>query len=1040
MPAALRAASSAKTREGQVAAPPSVPCNVRNVLRVALLTRDPVGFTLLHSTGAETLALAAAVAEALVYVDAEGEVCPALALSWRRVSPVEHDFDLRAGVRFHNGERFDADVVVQSFEAHRAGPPSAAMEHSLSTIRSVRRISPYCVRIETHAPDPHLLRRLVLLHMYPKGVLAKDGLAALDAHPVGTGAYRFVHHTPGVEVVLERNAEHWARRATVDRIVLPIAARETWPSLLSTAELDVALGLDAPSCARAQRLRGVRSASRAAAIAHWFLLGDRGPLADLRVRRALNHALDRRLLVDVLALGLGSPQRGPDGADGEDGPDEDPYPYDPALARRLLAEAGFSGGLALRGVVGDRSGALFACVRAMLERVGVALEASTDEAPDFAVSRSESPLLRDVFLQRHFLGSASKASLLRDPELDAALRASAAAGDGSDAEVNLAATVRSRALMLFTIHEHVHAAFREGANVLLPRSGQFDGAAFWSLSVAGPARKPRTAEAPVEVPEPSSADLAAALKLALDAREAPAPAPSVAPSEAAIAPAKAAEGEWPLLAQVPFGLMVVSPDGRVTGQYSAATPAIFARFALATLEGAELAVLLGRDAEGVRAFRAAYAGLLSEATSTGAAAAGLPSRVHVGCQMYHLSATVLRDDAGTVRGALVTLHDAAGQREAERRAERQEATANILRFRDAFATFARELDGNLDRAVRQGTYAENPRAVRATLHTAKGVFAQFGLLEMVEHIHHIEGHPAIAQEDLRNLRAAFRALVLERRAFWGVDLGNPEARYTVAESALRDLELRAARAADVQSLRAVLRAGLAALRDKTASELLGPIAELATELAERRGKHLRVFVEGGDVPIPTRFVGVLGNLVHLVRNAVDHGLEPASERGDKDPVGTIVLAVARGPSGLRITVSDDGRGIDVERLGRSAVELGLTTAEAFEHMRASAKLDLLFSLGLSTAETITETSGRGVGTAAVRDAVQAAGGHIDVQNHPGSGATFTIVLPIDGPVRASSALGAERPRRMSDRPSVRAPARASARPAALPSSHPSVYP
>ncbi|NOU34184.1 MAG: sensor histidine kinase, partial [Polyangiaceae bacterium] len=640
-----------------------------------------------------------------------------------------------------------------------------------------------------------------------------------------------------------------------------------------------------------------------------------------------------------------------------------------------------------------------------------------------------------------------------DAEMDVALQASAAGGDGTEAEASPRVAVRTRALMLFTAHEHVHAAFREGANVLLPRSGEFDGAAFCNLSVAGPDRRPH-AGGTIESELPAAReDLAAEITRELDARHAGPDAVAAAPPPNPVE-TPAAEREWPILAQLPFGVMVVSPEGRITTQYSAATPAIFARFALPRLEGTELAVLLGLDVECLRAFRAAYAELFHDDASASAAARRLPSRVHVGCRMYHATFTVLRDGpearaSGATReasahGVLVTLHDASAQREAERRAERQEATANILRFRDAFATFARELDGNLDRAVRQGTFAENPRAVRATLHTAKGVFAQFGLTEMVERIHEIESEPAIAQESLRNLRAAFRALVLERRSFWGVDLGNPEARYTVAESALRDLEVRAARAADVQSLRAVLRAGLSALRDKTASELLGPIGELATELAERRGKHLRVFVEGGDVPIPTRFVGVLGNLVHLVRNAVDHGLEPAAERGEKDPVGTIVLAVARGSSGLRITVSDDGRGIDVEKLGSAAVRLGLTTSEAFDHMRASAKLDLLFSLGLSTAETVTDTSGRGVGTAAVRAAVEAAGGRIEVQNHPGSGATFTIVLPIEGQPRTFGETGADRPWRLSDRPgrngTERPSARASARPAGLPSAHPSAHP
>jgi chemotaxis protein histidine kinase CheA len=151
-----------------------------------------------------------------------------------------------------------------------------------------------------------------------------------------------------------------------------------------------------------------------------------------------------------------------------------------------------------------------------------------------------------------------------------------------------------------------------------------------------------------------------------------------------------------------------------------------------------------------------------------------------------------------------------------------------------------------------------------------------------------------------------------------------------------------------------------------------------------------------------------------------------AERGVKDPVGTVLVSFGRTASKLRIAVSDDGRGIDVDGLARAALRMGLASADGLAAMRDEEKVELLFRLGVSTAKTVTDAAGRGVGAAALREAVIAAGGHIEVQNHPGAGATFIIDLPVAEPVTraaerpiAPRGIGSVRPPRASSLPPER---------------------
>jgi two-component system chemotaxis sensor kinase CheA len=173
------------------------------------------------------------------------------------------------------------------------------------------------------------------------------------------------------------------------------------------------------------------------------------------------------------------------------------------------------------------------------------------------------------------------------------------------------------------------------------------------------------------------------------------------------------------------------------------------------------------------------------------------------------------------------------------------------------------------------------------------------------------------------------------------------------------------------------------------------MARAARDLAHKSGKQVRFSVEGEDTEIDRSMVDALSTpLVHLIRNALDHGLESPSERlaHGKPEAGSLDLKAYQAESEVVIEVNDDGRGLDSARIAAKAVEKGLlASADGLSEAQA---VDLIFAPGFSTASAITDVSGRGVGMDAVRQAVHALEGRIEVRSRPGQGCSFALRLPL----------------------------------------------
>jgi len=202
--------------------------------------------------------------------------------------------------------------------------------------------------------------------------------------------------------------------------------------------------------------------------------------------------------------------------------------------------------------------------------------------------------------------------------------------------------------------------------------------------------------------------------------------------------------------------------------------------------------------------------------------------------------------------------------------------------------------------------------------------------------------------------------------------------------------------ASVSHIAEELQASVMAIRMLPVKTVFQRFPRLVRDLAKSLGKEVQLVVEGEAIELDKTILEQIGDpLVHLVRNAVDHGLERPEERSrrGKPSFGRVTLRASNEAGNVLIEVGDDGRGLDSEALKRKAVEKGLVTADAASAMSHAEACRLVFLPGLSTAEKVTEVSGRGVGMDVVRNNIRDLQGTVDISSAPGSGTTFSIKLP-----------------------------------------------
>jgi two-component system chemotaxis sensor kinase CheA len=353
--------------------------------------------------------------------------------------------------------------------------------------------------------------------------------------------------------------------------------------------------------------------------------------------------------------------------------------------------------------------------------------------------------------------------------------------------------------------------------------------------------------------------------------------------------------------------------------------------------------------------------------------------------------------------------------EADRNRAWQESVVKVLQNRETYDEFNRDALAllNQSRADVAAMAAADPERVGSlfrAMHTLKGTAALFGLDGAAELAHAAENllsdlranpHQALGADKrtalldgILKLEAELTSARIRMESLLGDVAGEPSV--SVTHSKLEKVERQLVPLVPV-SRQVLARTMLESLLHIPAPRLLRKYASLVAATGAKLGKSAQLKIEDPDGTELSMdlFKQVDPALLHIIRNAIDHGIESPDEReqAGKDPQASITITCRTYRGGIGFTITDDGRGIDVERVRQVAVERGfLAPAEA---ARASAQevVKLIFAPGFSSTESVTDLSGRGVGMDAVKTSIEAMHGRLRLETRKGKGTTIELMYP-----------------------------------------------
>lgn len=368
----------------------------------------------------------------------------------------------------------------------------------------------------------------------------------------------------------------------------------------------------------------------------------------------------------------------------------------------------------------------------------------------------------------------------------------------------------------------------------------------------------------------------------------------------------------------------------------------------------------------------------------------LPRRLYRDGATYAIAYHSIAPGEGAAERTMLVISDISESLLREKAEQEQRALMSLFQRamsnRRGFLEFYGELEGLVQRAT-----AEQPPSgqdMRRLVHTIKGNCSVLAIGHIVSLCHELEGRLAeegdLERRDLEPLAAEWSSLAQKL----GGLIGAPrESQIEIDEREYEQLlgGLRGGASRD-DLLRKV-----GQWRMQPARARLEQLADQLRDLGARLGRcPIAVEIDAEGVRLDAdRWMPFWGAFTHVVRNTVDHGIETSAERAEagKAPTARVVLRAKQVGADLMLEISDDGRGIDYERVAERARAAGLP------HETASELNEALFSDGLSTREEVTEHSGRGVGMGAVRAATEELGGHIDVRSERGAGTRLRFVFP-----------------------------------------------
>ncbi len=441
---------------------------------------DPQSLWPNATTNAETYNVGTPIVESLFWLDAsDNKIKPLLALSYTQDTPTQIIVKLRPGVKFSNGEPMNADAVIFSFNILIDAKQTPAYTRYFETFTKATKIDDLTVRMETKTPVPPMELTLSLFFVVPPKYWTEVGGAdAYGRKPIGTGPFLFESWVRDAQVVMKKNPSYWGKAPEgIDELVFkPVPDDNSRVAGLIAGEYDVINNVPVSETVDLKKRSNIKVLPvNAFAITTLILSSleeDKSPLQDVRVRQAINYAIDKQAIIDSLFMGSANPLNGQLLRKAQLGynPNLTDYPYDIKKAKELLTAAGYPNGFEVRFKVPvgsyQQGQEVAEAVAGMLEAVGIKARIQLIEAGEYlrqlrarelgpmAMSGSQPP--DDPHFQMSQYHSTWRYAYIRDPKLDKFI---------NDGEVEMDKEKRAR------IYQEASAYLREIAPVAFLYNG-----------------------------------------------------------------------------------------------------------------------------------------------------------------------------------------------------------------------------------------------------------------------------------------------------------------------------------------------------------------------------------------------------------------------------------------------------------------------------------------------------------------------------------------------------------------------------------------
>jgi chemotaxis protein histidine kinase CheA len=379
----------------------------------------------------------------------------------------------------------------------------------------------------------------------------------------------------------------------------------------------------------------------------------------------------------------------------------------------------------------------------------------------------------------------------------------------------------------------------------------------------------------------------------------------------------------------------------------------------------------------------------------------IPKRIQQNGKYIAISASPIRDAEGKITRVLFSLVDVTSEADTERENDENKTLVSIFRARSGFSHLIRHTKSEFSEIA---TLLKEPGQTRARmkLHTLNGNLKTFGLKVLSQLVSDVENRKEIAPADLKKIELTIRAWVSKFETVTGVkwEQSSSKSVHEVSDVSLSQFENDLINSeVTPEPIKNYIKSYSAYTRAKKLGEIFAPHIGLTSDIAKKLRKKAVLVIQGGDIKANAENIQPLVDAIpHLIRNALDHGIEPLQERLalKKQDVATLYISVeCLEDQTLKISFSDDGRGIYPDKIAEAAVRKGLISQQEVDQLSNKQKMNLILLPGFTSTSEISDISGRGIGLAAVKELIEEnLKGKFSLDSEPGSGTKICMHIPV----------------------------------------------